>query len=654
MSPHLFVECRSSLSCRLCRQIRNLMPSSRSACLFAIVATLTLTIARANDSCAAILISEIMYNPQGTDLDTSVTPNISREWVEIYNSGAESVDLTGWRFGDSQDNQWASPFPTGTTLGAGKALVVTGDAATFDLNWGAGVNRIQVNAFPLLANTVGTNEGAALRNNSGVLQDVVKFQEAGWPTANGSDGNSISLLPSALSPAANDLASNWKPSSAGVYGARFASAGGQGENHGSPGFVPTVTQAPFAPSPNAAWSMVVMPDTQNYSKSSRDLPIFSQLTNWMKDNKEEYKIQVVVQEGDIVNQNSQVTPTSGDQTADQQWANAKAAMSILDGELPYIMAAGNHDLGTTSAQNRNTQFNTYFKAEDNPLVDPAQGGILKGYQVPGELQNAYFELHAPDGRDLLIFSLEFWPRQATIAWANEIAALPQYADHTAVLLTHSYLNPNNTRADDTPEGYPVGTDGNDGEEMWNELVKLNPNFKMTLNGHVGGDGVGYLKSTGVEGNVVHQMVFNSQFETNGGNGWIRILEFLDDGTTVHVRTYSPFLDLYRTDPANDFMITLSPFPVPTADFNSDGVINPRDLAIWRQNFGATAGVGLPQGDANSDGSVDGADFLVWQRQLGGSAAALANQTAVPEPSALLLAVGGSLMTLCRRRASPPC
>ena len=96
--------------------------------------------------------------------------------------------------------------------------------------------------------------------------------------------------------------------------------------------------------------------------------------------------------------------------------------------------------------------------------------------------------------------------------------------------------------------------------MWNELIKLNPNFEMTLNGHVGGDGVGYLKSTGNEGNVVHQMVFNSQFETNGGNGWIRMLEFLNDGTTVHVRTYSPFLNLYRTDAANDFTLRSRQLP----------------------------------------------------------------------------------------------
>ncbi|MBL9165094.1 MAG: lamin tail domain-containing protein [Planctomycetaceae bacterium] len=603
---------------------------------------------------AAIIISEIMYNPQGTDYDLAAATPYNREWVELYNTGASSVDLSGWQFGDVQDNNWASPFPAGTTLGAGRALVVTGDSASLGANWGAGVGRVQVNAFPTLANTVGTNEGAAIRNHLGVLQDVVRFQETGWPTANGSDGNSIYLLPGALDARANDLRLNWKPSSAGVYGAKWTSAGGQGENHGSPGFVATTTQAPIAPSPNAAWSMVVMPDTQNYSKSSRDLPIFSQLTHWIKDHKEEYKIQVVLQEGDIVNQNSQVAPTSGDQTADQQWANAKAAMSVLNGKLPYIMAAGNHDLGTTSAQNRNTQFNTYFKASDNPLVDPAQGGVLRGYQVPGELQNAYFELHAPDGRDLLIFSLEFWPRQATVAWANQIAALPQYADHTAVLLTHSYLNPNNTRADGTPDGYPVGTDGNDGEELWNELIKLNPNFEMTLNGHVGGDGVGYLKSTGPQGNVVHQMVFNSQFETNGGNGWIRVLEFLNDRKTVHVRTYSPLLDLYRTDAANDFFFTLTELPrveYAAADFNHDGFVDGADLTVWRTNFGVVGTATAQTGDADGDLDVDGADYLLWQQQFAAAATASASQAAVPEPSALLLGVSAFLMTRCRRRVS---
>ena len=600
----------------------------------------------------AVIISEIMYDPQGTDRDDNATPAYNREWLEIFNTGASSIDISGWQIGDAQDNDWASPFPTGTVLGAGKALAVTGDLLSFDLNWGRGVNRIGVANFPVLANTPSsTNEMPAVRNAGGVIQDAVNFDDAnGWPTANGSDGNSIFLLPSALSASANDLGVNWKPSSAGALGAKFVNAGGQGENHGSPGYVDIATQAPFAPSPNAAWSMVVMPDTQNYSKDTRDLPIFSQITNWIKYNRDDYGIQVVLQEGDVVNQNSQSTPTTGNQSANQQWANAKAAMSVLNGQVPYIMSAGNHDLGTTSAQNRNTQFNTYFKAQDNPLVDPAQGGILKGYQVPGELQNAYYEVHAPDGRNLLIFSLEFWPRQATVIWANQIAALPQYADHTAVLLTHSYLNPDSTLADGTPDGYPVGVDGNDGKELWNELVKLQPNFEMTLNGHVGGDGVGYLRSGGSQGTIVHQMVFNTQFETNGGNGWIRVLEFLDDGTTVHVRTYSPFLDLYRTDAANDFFISLSPLPEFAAtDFNRDGAVNGADLAIWKQHFGLVGTASYQTGDANGDHNVDGADFLLWQRQW--ASAASATQGAVPEPSSLLLAASCALFPWSRRRQS---
>src|SRR3954462_2829611 len=79
-----------------------------------------------------VIISEIMYNPQGTDLDTTVTPNIYREWVELYNTGTTAVDLGGWQFGDSQDKQYASAFPVGTMIGPSQALVVTGDTTHFD------------------------------------------------------------------------------------------------------------------------------------------------------------------------------------------------------------------------------------------------------------------------------------------------------------------------------------------------------------------------------------------------------------------------------------------------------------------------------------------------------------------------------------------
>src|SRR5262245_5290745 len=61
--------------------------------------------------------------------------------------------------------------------------------------------------------------------------------------------------------------------------------------------------AAFLPSPDAAWSMVVIPDTQNYVKDTAHRPILTQITEWIRDHRAQWKIQAVLQEGDIVNQN---------------------------------------------------------------------------------------------------------------------------------------------------------------------------------------------------------------------------------------------------------------------------------------------------------------------------------------------------------------
>lgn len=574
----------------------------------------------ADSTNASVIISEIFYNPSGTDKDPAATPPYDREWVEIYNTSSSPLDLSGWQLGNSASNRWTAPLPAGTTLAPGRPLVLTGDAATFDSAWGAGLSRMQVESFPTLGNTSGT---VAIRNQTGDIQDTVSYQNAGsWPTTRGSQGNSIALLPHALDTSANNIGSNWHPSSGGVYGGRWVNRGGHGDNNASPGYVPTVSQTPFAPSPDAVWSMVVLPDTQNYSKDSRDRPIFSQMTEWIRNHRDEFNVQLVMQVGDIVNQNSRVTPTSGDQSANQQWTNARAAMSILDGHVPYIITLGNHDMGSTNAQSRDTQFNTYFKPTQNPLNytpptgDQPAGGILRGMYQPGRLDNAYFELNAPDGRNMLVFALEFMPRQAVVNWANSVASLPQYTDHTAVLLTHNYLNWNDQLTNQNPDNYGIDGDGNAGVQLWDKLVSKQGNFEMTFSGHVGGDGVSYVRSLGEQRNAVHQMLLNTQFETNGGNGWFRILEFLDDGTSVRVRTYSPFLDLYRTDPANDYTIQLTPLPaVPqqTADFNGDGRIDGRDFLAWQRG--------------ESPNSLGVEDLALWQSSYAGTAAMIA----IPEP-----------------------
>ena len=63
--------------------------------------------------------------------------------------------------------------------------------------------------------------------------------------------------------------------------------------------------------------------------------------------------------------------------------------------------------------------------------------------------------------------------------------------------------------------------------------------------------------------------FNVQYvgggpEGNGGDGWLRILEFMPDGKTIKVRTYSPLFGIskltkhlaHRTAPYDQFDIIL--------------------------------------------------------------------------------------------------
>ncbi|BBO35643.1 lamin tail domain-containing protein [Lacipirellula parvula] len=540
----------------------------------------------------SIILSEIMYEPQNG--------SANREWVELFNTGSSSIDLSGWQFGKPQVNAWTSAFPTGTTLGAGQALVLTPSASTFDSDWGTGKNRLQVSSFPALPNDPNTNVNnatIAIRNNLGVVQDTVVYRDgSGWPTTSGNDGNSIYVLPQYLSSTANDSGANWRPSSQGVYGAYWRGSGGDSENHASPGYVATTAQPKFAPSPDAVWSMVVVPDTQNYVARPNDTYILQKQMDWIVDNKEAFNIQVVLQEGDIVNRNSG-TATNG-VTAVQQWQAARDAFSTLNGVVPYIMATGNHDYGFVNSETRDTKFNTYFKATDNPLVDPTQGGILKGTMVPGELQNAYYEFTAPDGRDMLIFSLEFWPRDNVVDWAKSIAQQPQYADSTAVLLTHSLINSGDGYWGTTDESYLM-EGGNDGSDLWNKLLKVSGNFEMTFNGHIGGDQVGYRVNKSNAGDDVHQMLINSQFETNAGNGWMRVLEFLADGETVRVSTYSPHFDLYRTNAANQFEITISP------------LTNPEYALVWNNNSGVATAITDGFATGNGSGGVGVSPASPW-------------------------------------------
>ena len=387
---------------------------------------------------------------------------------------------------------------------------------------------------------------------------------------------------------------------------------------------------------HVAWTMVVMPDIQNYYTPT-GVQILRDKMQWIVDNKDTRNIHVVAGQGDITGGNSHV-----------EWDRMASAYDILNGEVPYTLTTGNHDYEKSNlpADHLGGLINDYFKIADNPL-NYSWDGIITTERIPGEIENNYATFQAADGRKILLFSLEWDTRPEVISWADSIASQPHFADFTAVVLTHAYV----------VEGNVSVVDGSDrtfrsatvGDPIWNGLVKHNDNFEMVFNGHYvdkndsdphGLFTTGRQVSIGDAGNAVHEIVFNAQQQPNGGDGYLRLYEFLDDGTTVQARTYSPTLDVWITNDRNEFEFQLT--PLFSADFNDDNTVDGTGFLTIQRNYGITNGATFAQGDANKDGKVDQADLHVWNTFFGTSPNAL-SALVVPEPaSGLLFAVSFSL------------
>jgi hypothetical protein len=293
-----------------------------------------------------------------------------------------------------------------------------------------------------------------------------------------------------------------------------------------------------------SWTLVLLPDTQVYSDT---LPgLFTLQTHWIAKNKDKYNIRYVMTLGDITGGNT-----------DREWQHAREAICELDGKVPYALVVGNHDYTphgqpATGASGVN-KFFSVSQFRDWPTF----GGVMK----QGDLTNSY-HLFSAGGTDWILLALEWAPRNETVQWANEVLA--KYPQRKAILATHAYLYNDSTRYDFpkrgksqdwNPHTYVSNVPVNDGEELWQKLVRKN-NFALTINGHVCHTGLGFLSSKNDRGKTVSQMLVDYQVRQLGGEAYLRILEFLPDGKTVHVKSYSPLYDKYLTDPANQFSFEL--------------------------------------------------------------------------------------------------
>lgn len=335
-----------------------------------------------------------------------------------------------------------------------------------------------------------------------------------------------------------------------------------------------------------SWSLIMVPDIQNYVKWGRNQPILDLMMAWIEENIEPLNIKMVMCVGDLVQNNERINNDfDGDQSTQRQWEAASAAFVKLDGKVPYIAATGNHDYSIDRQGNRTSKYyDELFTIDRNHLNRKIIVQNSRNEQDVPTLANSAYEIKGLGGKDYLFMTIEYAPRDTVVTWASRVAALDQYRDHRIVLMTHSYLNTKDEHVAGEPtwllwEPYSINNEiqkspriplpyANSGKQIWEKLVQPATNIELVLSGHISGEG--YRADKNAVGKTVHQMLFDAQSmggghrTGNGGDGWLRILEFFPDGKTVKVRTFSPLFGIspttqkyaWKTDERNEYIMKL--------------------------------------------------------------------------------------------------
>ncbi len=261
-----------------------------------------------------------------------------------------------------------------------------------------------------------------------------------------------------------------------------------------------------------AYTFVAVGDTQKLAVKYPD--DFKKIYNWLYDNIEAQKIKMVMSMGDIT-----------DEDLDREWTLAAEYIRLLDGLTPYTLLKGNHD--------SEEQLDAYFPYEE--YADRLAGSFGES------VRNSWQEVIIGDIK-YMIMALDYKPSDEVLAWANEeIAAHPE---HNVIFTTHAYL-------------FSDGDYNSQGERIWEELVSKHSNIVLVLCGHEDSDPILMKKSTGVNGNVVTQLLIDGQNvdKENTPAGLVALLHFSEDGKTVNVEYFSTVKEMYFT-PESQFTMEL--------------------------------------------------------------------------------------------------
>lgn len=309
--------------------------------------------------------------------------------------------------------------------------------------------------------------------------------------------------------------------------------------------------------------MVVVPDTQGMVNSGYRAWMIPDMFEWIVENRDARAIEFVTHVGDVV-----WNPDN-----DGQWQRALAGIDLLDGVVPYAIALGDHEYFPEEDKGGSTEpYRTYFGPERYDGYDWYLGAHTDGL--------SHAQTFDAGGRTFLHLALEWEPTGSVedpttpLGWAASVLAA--HPRTPTIITTHAYLwdepgfegrFPRDAREGTVTDGDSVEYVGASGEDLFQQLVAPNPQVFMVVSGHyhraaLPNRGKFHQVSFNDAGFEVYEMLSNFQSWPDGGQGWLRLIEFIPDGgedgrDRVAVSTYSPVLDAageeaFQVDPRGRF------------------------------------------------------------------------------------------------------
>lgn len=258
------------------------------------------------------------------------------------------------------------------------------------------------------------------------------------------------------------------------------------------------------------FALAVLPDTQYlFDEDSSDPEPLRATFRYLVQQRADANIAFLAHLGDVTEHGSE-----------HEIGLASKAFRSLDRRVPYSVLAGNHDVrSSTDDQRGDTAYLRAFGPHRFAGMPTFRGASPDGY-------NSYHVLRAA-GRDWLLLALDWRASERGLRWVQDV--IDAHPTLPAILTTHDLAY-----AEDDGTAHLSAY----GQRLWDRIIRRNDQIFLTLNGHYWPPGRTTLRNDA--GNDVHVHLANYQDRYYGGAGMIRLYSFDLARGAIDVETFSPW------------------------------------------------------------------------------------------------------------------